>query len=546
MDELLKFLANAEFEKADKFLDENEEQIDRNFHDNNGNTLMHLAIFGLKIKLQDIWKGYTKRSYPMSALDMPRLASTACADSLYKFVDRLLTFGFSYNEANRVGIMPIYLLKGFYITYCEPSIADIQREIMTKFENIGQQVFDGRKYVSGFYLFRGSKKSEKSFLIPDFSQTLNQRDELPLTLHQRFELLERYYQKNGLQASNLVFVSIGFIVAQGKERRKVFITIPIMDQASLVVKQDGSFIHSEVAFYRYICNAQMITQLVKLLEDQNVGVAIKKVYAVVLDLFSSREVCRECGSLLHSLQSKYEPGSFLQLLESALSQKGYRLPKGPVDKPKLPLIVRAAGFEDASAYGDHDIHYPLPSVSEHFNGNIKNHGKNVIFHIAPKNNENVYSYLAQLSNSELAPAYDARPIYFLRPESMLALPMLTAFANSSADSKPRNPQIQAELKVKGELMLQYHTQKKFHQIGSFNELKEIAKTVLETTKLEGKTASMVLYYLYNIRNPQTDIAEICPTINNKPKNNKPNNTNESKINVVFSIKDAAQKISNLP
>lgn len=495
----LAHIANADFKSAREVLCTGTVNI--KYKDPSGNTILHLMINGLVAKLKEIWQYFTRRSYPIDRLVEPRKVTEQCAEEFYKVVEILLELGFNYDERNNSNITPVELLNGVSISFCDPTPAEIQKELIIKFEKIGYKLYPGRKYVSSFDLHTGSvhpKALTLPLLIPDECLDFNQKDGLPLSLHQRLEILEQYFQNSGKNALNLVFVNIGFMVA--KEGNNFFVSIPISDPEKLVIKLDETFKHSEQAFYDYIKQPKIISRLVGSLvkamaTSGAIGLSGFIIDSIILDLHSSREVCDKCDSILHELQTDTSPGSFLANLRSTLTKFGFKLP----ETEKLPIGFRITGFEDASAYGNKDNDYPMHTICEDHPRDIRMHDAGVRFHIAPKNSEHFFSRIAKCDNESIRNLYENRSLYFLKETATISLKLQTGFANASAREVLRSSV--AEVLLKGKDVLKYD----LHQVASFHDLGKMCEDIIAITKFGKQSLDTILQYLFNIKNPKAEI-----------------------------------------
>lgn len=209
-----------------------------------------------------------------------------------------------------------------------------------------------RRYVAQLHAALTSKRSEKYCEIPDGD--LRWEYPLGLTLHQMMSFYEDAMWYDGAlvevsrQANNLLLANLGFVVSEGESRR--FVSIPICVEDYLVFTEaDASAIvdpHSEDLLYCVLLNNKhlqhLVDELLALLTAAN-----SKVYALVLDIHSTKEICQDCEKVLCSLQQDYQEGSFLYQIEAMLAQAGLRLPKEKITeevtvKPRLPLMIRAS------------------------------------------------------------------------------------------------------------------------------------------------------------------------------------------------------------
>jgi hypothetical protein len=505
---LLKEIECCDFALARKTLDASIEFIDRNFSNVEGQTIAHFAILSLINGVKKIWAPYTKNTYYMSVLQVPEMEQMDLLKEFYAFFDKLLAFNFPCNSKNKNGIPPIYLLKGLIVSWWNPKPLEIQRELIIRLEKNQSKVFEGRKYVSSLNLYRASKKPDKICEIPNKSLEMNKLDGLDMTLHQRLEILEQYFSAGvARNSSNLVFANLGLVVSASNSKeynKRQFITTSIYDKERLVIRSTFNnklcdYTHSEAGLCDCLCNEEFLNAQVAqlIIADRSYK---KKVYAVVLDIYSSREMCLNCESILHKLQVERDERSFLKILAKILGQNDYELS----EKEFLPLIIRVVGFDDPSSHGDQSAYYPTPLACERYNRNIKSYDPAVILHLTPKHKplpkSNYVVYSSFEDEGHIKPLYQKRDIFFLKPQDKVTLRLQTAFSNSGVMLKSGEDKFTIVRDTQQDtITLSYYNLQNytFHQI-SFKPDIEVAKFLLEELRLGKEAAKCILSYLYSI------------------------------------------------
>jgi len=255
----------------------------------------------------------------------------------------------------------------------------------------GKLAKHGLSFTNSFSMFIGAKNPNKQCLIS--------HDRHRLTLHQRQALAERMidtafiggtgqgtqqsikfrYEKNhqlgeacniqshSLKRYNLAVANIGFVITDiphnKPEHLRLFKTLPLqvpspgssststttdictiyrhphvnpqLIESNTKGKTNGS--HSEPSLFSYLLDEQNIKSIIikfkelyKIAESKNY-----KIYAVVIDIHSSYDICEECYKSAQNFQRK-----FRAKILTALEEDGFILPK---NYPNLLLNETASG-----------------------------------------------------------------------------------------------------------------------------------------------------------------------------------------------------------
>lgn len=217
--------------------------------------------------------------------------------------------------------------------------------------NIETRIMPGRYMTEDLNLFFSSKNKSKECQIPDKWAEFDIEDEQNLTLHQRLSMIEAFtvsqanYPKelkeelgpNIQHARNYVAATLGFVVStqshkpKGSHKRE-FIILPIDDPNFSIFKQSGlAGSHSEKNLFFYLKNKdnleRLILDLSKKLDNKYGSHIGHKIYAVILDIHSTRSMCDPCEQETYLFQGNRMDGTFLNKLETILKQYNYKLPK---------------------------------------------------------------------------------------------------------------------------------------------------------------------------------------------------------------------------
>ena len=326
--------------------------IDKNYFDEEGNTLVHLML--------------TLR---------PKWGETALEDVLK--LGCPLTWSNVHNQkpldcclSGKNGIWQRNLVRK-YAYQQERQYKESQKEILRQFyweydkKGKGVRVAPGIYFSFDLSLEYGSKKLSKRCDIPDAWDELD-TDHQDLTLHQRLAMAEPFavsetkdvselkedMAPNVKHSRNYAAANIGFVVSTRKHKhdhRRTFITLPIDDPNHHIIRAHDEKLrqHSEVTLYDYLKDILVIRRIVgalcERLRGQWGGYEGYKVYAVVIDIHTSRDMCEPCEKQTYQLQMSRAQNSFLLKLEKVLGEEyGFVLPKVKKFFPELftPITQR--------------------------------------------------------------------------------------------------------------------------------------------------------------------------------------------------------------
>jgi len=442
--------------------EEHHTAIELGYVDDDGNTLIHMAVIALINFLRNTWLPYAERRSMDGNLNVRlQQKSENLALECCKFIKIMTKQNISLSTRNKNGQRAFDLFRGISFNLC--NIGRIEKIFIRFYETEEKLLYTGRKYVGNMNLLWSSKTPHKQSEIPDDWIELRKLDHLKLTLHQRLYLYENYlsHELITIGASNVVIANIGFLVSSkpwkknGNHTRR-FITLPISDPDYIVFTEEtvGCGVHSEYVLCQYLKRIDIL----KLISSQLKSLLIEpgyKIYAIILDIHSTREVCDGCESHIHALQTKYSKNGFLREIEAVLCENNYFvLPQKSAIResrdllsehsPRLPLLVRLSGKDDASAYGNRDNSYPPAGIYRQYNLDAKSYYQGVRLHLSPKNNDYMHSFLfssIQLDEEigGLEELYDLRAhtldmdvLENLKAENGFLIYNQTAFVNGSA------------------------------------------------------------------------------------------------------------------
>jgi len=350
------------------------------------------------------------------------------------------------------------------------------------------RVLPGRRVINDLTLFYKSKYLHKTCKIPDQWEDLNNKDGLSLTLHQRLALsefstnefltqpitsLDELDKKKPFVNSNNYFVvNIGFVVSSQSHEKdgthtRQFYTMPISDDVYQHIRSKPSDnnsndrvirLHSEVAFHAVMTNKNFVDALIKKFINQFKIKAGFKIYAVILDGFSTQSICGSCEEIFYKLQQDRGEGSFLAILENILVKTyNLKLPhKKPMDDPsyfKIPRMQRLHMVTRVSHICDYSkqprtqemlgYHYSIiDKNTDNMDRNIKTFFNHVFIE---KKNDNQYSELSEDGEVQ------RRSLTFLKKEASsksffekssiakVIIPRHTAFINYYANNGRERP-----------------------------------------------------------------------------------------------------------
>jgi hypothetical protein len=288
--------------------------------------------------------------------------------------------------------------------------------LINKLDNT-ERLVHGKKYTTDLTLRLKSKTPEKECEIPDFWSRLEQDDVLEsrLTLHQRLFLCSQYLEsKVSPDSKNIVVATVGFVISylmqqtKNNGHQRMFINFPLNDATNIILGEDDTEpnlhrgTHSEDELIRYLnANAKKIVKdlIGKINSHFITGFHqnFTKIYAVVLDIHSTAEICNLCTINLINLQKNYTDGSFMKTLQEKLHRCGFILPKKSLltqkkplpfeaNTPVLKLIIRASGLSNPNNIQyiatKNSSHIPT-NIIEGYSKNIKDHNLGVILHLPP-------------------------------------------------------------------------------------------------------------------------------------------------------------------
>ncbi|MBS0288001.1 MAG: hypothetical protein JSR17_11930 [Proteobacteria bacterium] len=474
-------LKKADFINAENILSNRDSNRWHYYFDRlTGDSLIHIAIQGLKDKLEQIDK---KEEEHIKLRNKEKLEYTKYC---YNLVKLMVSQSFPYHTVNKKGELPAEILVE------NGRNRDRARDFIKLFESRGQYLYPGRKYVTNLYLFRSSSKPHKICEIPDSDPASNKLDNASLTLHQRQCIIEMKYKNKypysntslnkKFESSNLVVLNIGFIISDNPKsdlnHKPIFITFPFKIDNFVIKafpKPKDDRTHSESLMCDFLKEKSDL--IVNMLKEKNKIIRGHKIYALVLDIHSTNEICADCQNELHNLQykdkSKDKTDSFLERMEQALLKEGCILPQKNVcdgikgrmigdNCPKLKLIIRASGLNGFDNYKEGE---GLPRASLVINPphDIKIHPIKILFHLPPDRNyndngkstpfaddeDNKYmkeynkKIRKQLNYKDYPKCEQIRDFVRIFPQSKVHCANYTAFSNTGGgaqDKEDKNPQ----------------------------------------------------------------------------------------------------------
>ncbi len=364
--------------------------INRYYRDDNKDTLLHIA---LKVE-----------------------------DQAQSVVERLYDFGCPYDWTNKQGLTPYVCAKSKSPAWKLDNLMQNRKpyrknSILNKisersyFYRTKNRIHPGIWFVNNLDLMYGSKKLSKICYIPNSWILMDNVDKLKLTLHDRLKIAEAFALNNAssldelkedVSSNNYVTANIGFVVSdklheKNGVHKRIFVTIPIIDISHLLrvwpISTDEAK-HSEDLLYEYLSKQENLMLILFFLNGIKI-VPGHKIYAVILDIYSTRNMCLECESKTFILQSDRLHGRFLVALEKILNQYGYKTPKvfdctpdvlTPISR-KLHMVTRVSSTDNFPRRGNSfdQQQYPYPAFAvEYFDRDIKKFYNSVILH---KNND---------------------------------------------------------------------------------------------------------------------------------------------------------------
>lgn len=370
-------------------------ELAKTYQDEAKNNLIHHTVQALVNKLIALYLPLeSKKTY--SADERPDTAAQEYTDTCLNLLRKMLDIGISPTP-NLQKEKPLDLLLNAPIHVAFYKIPVLEKYL--PFFESKSRLYDGRKYITHMNFLRSSKKEWKICNIPDAFQILDKMDGAQLTLHERLAINEtRIRRHNHCHAKNLVVANLGYLISDlpksDPNHKPVFVTVPIVAENYLVFAEKNLFegTHSETALCYVLKKQDYLKSLLTDLKNLYPHGEGHKIYAIILDLHSTREVCNDCQKLLHGLQTDYTEDSFLKQFETLLLNKGYLLPrKSYVDQqenstfPKLRLTLRASGILDPGVYEQNTNVMPGRLLQD-TPVDIKLHPQQILFHLPPDHN----------------------------------------------------------------------------------------------------------------------------------------------------------------
>lgn len=240
----------------------------------------------------------------------------------------------------------------------------LQKKILDEIKNQGK-VHPGIYFISNLELSYRGKYPNRICEIPDQWFELDHQDYIEnLTLHQRLAITEAFVTSSAhdinllsedslpsTKSANFVTANIGFIVSnkawkfrKEDDYRLEFITIPIDDAAHDIFRPEDNEpgTHAESIFYEYIKKINTQRKIACILTENLLkrfrSADRHKIYATILDMHTSLDMCTTCEEKTYKIQQDRSAGSFLKNLEDVLeSEFNFILPKEKNDPNKLLL-----------------------------------------------------------------------------------------------------------------------------------------------------------------------------------------------------------------
>ncbi len=449
--QLRKSLQEYHFENALEILESND--INKKYKYDDGESILHIYFNAI-----------------LSGMDSENVLQAVQEDEefycqLLPAPGEILNFfienNFSFNEKNNDDLFPL----DFFKKHKQACISTRNHSALYRLNQFEKQVISildcsskilahGKKYVPNLFLKMGSKTPKKECDIDDVWNGSMFQDDLNLDLHERLNLARTYLTKKAERSViNLVVANIGFVVSDGDWEKGIharkFITFPLTDDKMIILGDSGQAVgtHSEDELIRFLnANVKNIPTLLEKYIDKKFQT---KIYAVILDIDSTIEVCEYCTISVRNLQKNYDENSFMHKLQDELIKKGFVLPnrdlltlekpdstRGQKQSPNIPvlrLVVRASGFgsfSDTQYLSSEKAEYvPTSDLPEKYERNIKKHSLGILFHLFPKqhpNSERLEKYKEETYKITL----DA-----VVKRGFFSLYLQTGFANSQGTTK---------------------------------------------------------------------------------------------------------------
>lgn len=455
VNEFIRCLNNTEYDKAHKILDG--KKIDWQLYRDlkTEDSLIHIAVRGYIEKIRKIYEPIVRLRSITGGVP-GRAEEEKIALEFLELIKKMIKLGFPYHTLNKDRILPAEILTNTYISWS--CLGDLTINLIKLFENSGQNLYPGRKYISDLKFFRSSRKNFKICHIPDADSESDKLDAASLTLHQRQSIYETMNFRSNREPQNLVVLNFGLLISDlpksDPTHRPIFVTVPMKIENFIISATCNSnkmaSSHSESLMCAHLYDEKNLKDIVANIRNKHPFKKGQKIYAVILDIHSTREICAGCEDELHELQMNYDDNSFLKKLERILNVDfGYILPsrpacdgvKGRLDNcPKLKVIIRASGLDDRSFNRNPQnfTNIPDPVYSVNPPRDIKTHPILTLFHLPPNKSLQMSTCYINSDDNEIMIEYRKNyrdknyipNIPMLFPKGFMRCQSYTAFSNT--------------------------------------------------------------------------------------------------------------------
>ncbi|MDF1758482.1 MAG: hypothetical protein P1U74_09335 [Legionellaceae bacterium] len=206
---------------------------------------------------------------------------------------------------------------------------------------------DGERefFAEDFTLYFGAKKTEKRCIV-----NVSKEDEEGLSLHERQSLAERliYSQTTNIHKidrswpkTTYIIANFGIVISdrpqiKGGEQKRVFISVPIsIDYLTITGRDSFEDGHAEEALYSFLLNFSNVTMLLEQIRLKLMlpTLAEHKVYAFILDLHGTYDMCQSC-----SVKGLEFQNAFRTQISNQFPSMNIKLPLK--FKSQLPVVIR--------------------------------------------------------------------------------------------------------------------------------------------------------------------------------------------------------------
>lgn len=449
---LNELIADKKFEEILVFLQDEKNRIDPLYVDPLGNNLIHLILMAMHEKIKEFYRPFQFRKTMLcDDLKPSNQKSETLIEQILSIFLLLKKMGCSFCHKNSENKTTLDLLRSIEVAYFDKNLLKKMTIFLVKaFELDANSLLPGRKYVTDLGLFRGAKNPKKRVEIPDALSAAK----TSLSLHQVLASYEYHLDRFGLgsAAKNFAVATMSFVVSSkphaknGSHERRL-VTLPVYLE-NLATKVDPGK-HSEKALIDNLkrdlglqSESRLVTQLFQIC-DRQPGI---KVYNVVLDFHSTREVCQDCGTHLREFQTDLSPTGFTHLLAAQLKRSGFVVSEKK--QTALALVLRASGLDDPSWSGTPDplVVPPMFYSEAELSRDIRHCSPGVLFHLPPMTHraEKWLPIQAKRYHSDLLGDSDSEQMdqEYKRRKSGLSIDVspfhiqpFTAFANGGGKAK---------------------------------------------------------------------------------------------------------------